>query len=80
MVEVCDIHIIHQLDGDPMIPLTCAGDSHVGSFEPTEQFQEKITITNDKGRLTEEQIEKMIREAEEFADEDKKVKVSRLQT
>lgn len=36
--------------------------------------EEKITITNDKGRLTEEQIEKMIREAEEFADEDKKVK------
>ena len=35
---------------------------------------EKITITNDKGRLTEEQIEKMIREAEEFADEDKKAR------
>ena len=34
---------------------------------------EKITITNDKGRLTEEQIEKMIREAEEFADEDKRL-------
>merc|ERR1712032_747394 len=33
-----------------------------------------ITITNDKGRLTEEQIEKMIKEAEQFADEDKKVK------
>merc|ERR1712106_576384 len=31
---------------------------------------EKITITNDKGRLTEEQIEKMIKEAEQFADED----------
>merc|ERR1712216_747620 len=28
----------------------------------------------DKGRLTEEQIEKMIKEAEQFADEDKKVK------
>merc|ERR1711943_27788 len=27
-----------------------------------------------KGRLTEEQIEKMIKEAEQFADEDKKVK------
>lgn len=39
--------------------------------------EEKITITNDKGRLTEEQIEKMIREAEEFADEDKKVKERR---
>merc|ERR1712013_492440 len=35
---------------------------------------EKITITNDKGRLTEEQIEKMIKDAELFADEDKKVK------
>merc|ERR1711885_17554 len=35
---------------------------------------EKITITNDKGRLTEEQIEKMIKDAEMFADEDKKVK------
>merc|ERR1712203_87442 len=33
-----------------------------------------ISITNDKGRLTEEQIEKMIKEAEQFADEDKKVK------
>merc|ERR1712202_26797 len=32
---------------------------------------EKITITNDKGRLTEEQIERMIKEAEEFAEEDK---------
>lgn len=40
---------------------------------------EKITITNDKGRLTEEQIEKMIREAEEFADEDKKVCIGMLQ-
>merc|ERR1712190_342014 len=35
---------------------------------------EKIVITNDKGRLTEEQIEKMIKDAETFADEDKKVK------
>merc|ERR1712004_549427 len=35
---------------------------------------EKITITNDKGRLSEEQIEKMSKEAEQFADEDKKVK------
>merc|ERR1739841_108148 len=35
---------------------------------------EKITITNDKGRLTEEQIDKMVHEAELFADEDKLVK------
>ncbi|GJP53061.1 hypothetical protein CLOM_g12198, partial [Closterium sp. NIES-68] len=35
---------------------------------------EKITITNDKGRLSQDDIERMVREAEEFADEDKKVK------
>jgi len=35
---------------------------------------EKITITNDKGRLSEDEIERMVKEAEQFADEDKKVK------
>merc|ERR1712222_182188 len=35
---------------------------------------EKITITAEKGRLSEEEIERMVREAEEFADEDAKVK------
>merc|ERR1712232_1353305 len=36
--------------------------------------QKKITITAEKGRLSEEEIERMVREAEEFAEEDKKVK------
>lgn len=35
---------------------------------------EKITITAEKGRLSEEEIERMVREAEQFAEEDKKVK------
>merc|ERR1711871_1460363 len=35
---------------------------------------EKITITNDKGRLNQDEIEQMVQEAEEFAEEDKKVK------
>merc|ERR1711964_842359 len=35
---------------------------------------EKITITAEKGRLSEEEIERMIREAEEFAEEDKAMK------
>merc|ERR1712238_358554 len=35
---------------------------------------EKITITAEKGRLSEEDFERMVQEAEEFADEDKKVK------
>merc|ERR1719379_2102095 len=32
---------------------------------------EKITITNDSGRLSPEEIERMVQEAEEFAEEDK---------
>merc|ERR1711957_1295 len=35
---------------------------------------EKITITNDKGRLSQEDIERMVQEAEEFQEEDKKVR------
>ncbi|KAJ8506137.1 hypothetical protein OPV22_007023 [Ensete ventricosum] len=35
---------------------------------------EKITITNDKGRLSQEDIDRMVKEAEEFAEEDTKVK------
>jgi len=35
---------------------------------------EKITITAEKGRLSEEDIERMVKEAEMFAEEDKKVK------
>ncbi len=44
-----------------------AGILNVGAEDKGTGNAEKITITNDKGRLTEEQIEKMIREAEEFA-------------
>lgn len=36
--------------------------------------QEKITITNEKGRLSEEEIERMVKEAEEFADSDKEAR------
>jgi len=36
--------------------------------------KEKITITNDQNRLTPEDIEQMIKDAEMFADEDKKLK------
>ena len=35
---------------------------------------EKITITNDKGRLSQEEIDRMVQEGEEFAEADKKVK------
>jgi heat shock protein 5 len=64
--------------GQPQIEVTFEIDSNgilnVAAEDKGTGKSEKITITNDKGRLTEEEIERMVREAEEFADEDKKVK------
>jgi len=64
--------------GQPQIEVTFEIDSNgilnVGAEDKGTGKAEKITITNDKGRLTEEEIERMVREAEEFAEEDKKVK------
>merc|ERR1712093_571028 len=64
--------------GQPQIEVTFEIDSNgilnVGAHDKGTGKKESITITNDKGRLTEEQIEKMIQDAETFADEDKKVK------
>ena len=42
--------------------------------EAEKKKKKKITITNDKNRLSPEDIERMVNEAEKFADEDKKVK------
>ena len=36
---------------------------------------EKIVIRNDKGRLSKEEIEKLVRDAEKFKDEDQKIKL-----
>lgn len=36
--------------------------------------REKIVITNDQNRLTPDDIERMIKDAEKFADDDKKLK------
>merc|ERR1712078_127581 len=64
--------------GVPQIEVSFEIDSNgilvVGAEDKGTGNSEKITITNDKGRLTEEQIERMIKEAEEFAEEDKLVK------
>jgi len=64
--------------GQPQIEVTFEIDSNgilnVGAHDKATGKKESITITNDKGRLTEEQIQKMIEEAEMYADEDKKLK------
>merc|ERR1712118_123722 len=64
--------------GVPQIEVTFEIDANgilqVGAEDKGTGKSEKITITAEKGRLSEEEIERMVREAEEFADEDAKVK------
>ncbi|KAJ5856427.1 uncharacterized protein N7529_010371 [Penicillium soppii] len=56
-----------ELTNIPPRPAVSASDKGTGQAE-------SITITNDKGRLTPEEIERMVQEAEEFAEEDKAMK------
>jgi len=64
--------------GVPQIDVTFEIDSNgilqVSAEDKGTGKAEKITITAEKGRLSEEDIERMVREAEEFAEEDKMVK------
>jgi len=46
----------------------------VSAIEKGTGKSESITVTNDKGRLSKEEIEAMIRDAEKFADQDKALK------
>merc|ERR1712146_546781 len=50
------------------------GILNVGAEDKGTGKNEKITITNDKGRLSQEDIERMVNEAEEFAEDDKRVR------
>jgi len=47
------------------------GILNVNAADKTTGKSSKITITNDKGRLSKEEIERMLAEAEKYADEDK---------
>ena len=51
---------------------------NVSALEKGTGKTQKITITNDKGRLSKEEIEKMVSEAEKFKEEDEK-EASRVQ-
>jgi heat shock protein 5 len=63
---VPQIEVSFELDANGILKVT-AGDKGTGKSE-------SITITNDKGRLTPEEIERMVQEAEQYADEDKATK------
>ncbi|RNC43563.1 putative glucose-regulated protein 78, partial [Trypanosoma cruzi] len=64
--------------GVPQIEVTFDVDENsilqVSAVDKSSGKKEEITITNDKGRLSEEEIERMVREAAEFEDEDRKVR------
>ncbi|CEP13149.1 hypothetical protein [Parasitella parasitica] len=64
--------------GVPQVEVTFEIDANgilkVSAADKASGKSESITITNDKGRLSEEDIERMVREAEEFAEEDKVVR------
>lgn len=64
--------------GVPQIEVTFEVDVNgilqVSAIEKGTKKSEKITITADKGRLSQEEIERMIREAEEFAEEDNEIR------
>ena len=64
--------------GTPQIEVTFEVDANgilnVAAEDKGTGKKEKITITAEKGRLSQEEIERMVKEAEEFAEQDKAVK------
>lgn len=64
--------------GVPQIEVTFDIDAngivHVSAEDKGTGKKEKITITADKGRLSQDEIERMVHEAEEYAEQDEKVK------
>lgn len=82
-----DCHMLGKFDlgnigkaprGQPQIDVTFSVDSNglltVSAEDKKSNSKEEITIKNDSGRLSEEEIEKMVQEAEEFKDADEKLK------
>merc|ERR1711871_224448 len=61
--------------GVPQIEVTFDVDANgilnVGAKDKTTGKENQITITNEKGRLSKDDIDRMVQEAEQFADEDK---------
>merc|ERR1711887_366481 len=63
---VPQVEVTFEIDANGILQVS-AEDKGTGKSE-------KITITAEKGRLSEEDIKRMVREAEEYADEDRNVK------
>merc|ERR1712232_301204 len=81
-----DNHLLGQFEltgippsprGVPQIEVTFEVDAngilHVAAEDKGTGKAEKITITAEKGRLSDDEIERMVQEAEQYAEEDRKV-------
>ena len=77
-----------QLDGIPPAPrgvpqiefkfdIDANGILNVSAKDKSSGKENKITITNDKGRLSKDEIDQMVKDAEKFKEEDEKVKRGR---
>jgi len=75
-----------QLDGIPPAPrgvpqievsfdVDANGILNVSATDKSTNKSNKITITNDKGRLSKDEIDKMVEESERFKEEDEKLKL-----
>ena len=82
-----DNHLLGKFDltgippaprGVPQIEVTFDIDANgilnVSACDKSTGKQNKITITNDKGRLSKEEIKRMVNDAEKFKDDDEKQK------
>merc|ERR1719376_738723 len=72
-----------QLDGIPPAPrgvpqievtfdIDANGILNVNAADKSTGKSNKITITNEKGRLSQDEIDRMVKQAEEYAEEDEK--------
>jgi L1 cell adhesion molecule like protein len=85
MTRDCNLLGQFQLEGIPPMPrgvpqieitydVDANGILNVSAIEKSTGKSNKITITNDKGRLSQEEIEKMVKEAELFKEQDEENK------
>ena len=85
MTRDCNLLGKFHLDGIPPMPrgvpqievtfdIDANGILNVSAIEKSTGKENKITITNDKGRLSKDEVERMVAEAEKYAQEDESQK------
>jgi L1 cell adhesion molecule like protein len=85
MTRDCNLLGSFKLDGIPPMPrgapvieisydIDANGILNVSALEKSTGKTQKITITNDKNRLSAEEVERLVKEAEKYKDQDEKMR------